>query len=318
MIRFLARTNGIGYTLVYFELPNWMLGEAKRVVAKQIEEHLGTLRVPTVLLLRGQGPVWLYSMLTEAALKPDRRLRRPFNVATFDPRECGYVVTARRGGPWQPGEIIPEAVVGMTVANDEIVDAAEAKPRNVLTVAVGGPPHCGKSVFLAEFYRQLLSRKRGEVVLQRACPDGEGMWSAECNPALAQAIRQKGQFTPNFCAWITDVIEREKRGFPLVLLDLGGKLMPPNDAILRASSHLLVLAADNAEADEWVRFGREHNCSILGVLRSVLSANARSSVDLTAEPIQGELVNLDRSGPVAPYQETVSQIADWLIPKLEG
>jgi CRISPR-associated protein Csx3 len=48
-------------------------------------------------------------------------------------------------------------------------------------IAVGGPPHSGKSVFLAELYRQLLQRQPSGVFLQRACPDGEGMWSNEAD-----------------------------------------------------------------------------------------------------------------------------------------
>ena len=42
-------------------------------------------------------------------------------------------------------------------------------------IAIGGPPHSGKSVFLAELYRQLLQRQPTGVFLQRACPDGVGL-----------------------------------------------------------------------------------------------------------------------------------------------
>ena len=66
-----------------------------------------------------------------------------------------------------------------------------------MVVAVGGPPHSGKSVFLAELYRQLLAKRPSGVFLQRACPDGEGMWSAETNPQLVAEIRRKGSFSGN-------------------------------------------------------------------------------------------------------------------------
>lgn len=63
-------------------------------------------------------------------------------------------------------------------------------------IAFVGPPHSGKSVFLAEMYRQLLANPKigDKAFLQRACPDGEGMWSAEADQELVKKIRRKGKF----------------------------------------------------------------------------------------------------------------------------
>lgn len=226
------------FKLLYFELGVW--GVDPKVVAQKISEVAESLSGPETVLLRGQGPVWVYAMLTHAAHACP-------NVATFEPRKEGYVVATCHNGRWLPGEVIPAATVGMMVDGGKIVGGDEFMERPRMVISVGGPAHSGKSVFLAELYRQLLTRMPGEVFLQRACPDGEGMWSAESDPSLVKAIRQKGKFTENFCSWLADAIQGLKRGFKITLLDLGGKRLPPNDEVLRHSTHLLVLSS-NEEA----------------------------------------------------------------------
>ncbi len=315
MIRFAVGKNR-EFTLVFVDLI--LQGVDPEVVAEKIERELAPeLAGAQTVLFRGSGPLWLAQMLADTA-------SAAHTVANFEPRRDGYIVSVTRAGSeWRKGELIPSAAVGLTVANGSVVEAAALPMRRGLVIAVGGPQHSGKTVLVAELYRQLLARRPGDIVLQRACPDGEGMWSAESNQALVQTIRQKGAFSPEFSRWIEGAVLRMRRRFALSLLDLGGKRMSPNDIFLRASTHLLVLSSSQDEAQAWVEYGQSFGCAILGVLRSrllngQLDANTRSSVDLNAEPIQGELVNLDRDGPVAPYQEAVSQLADWLIKKLEG
>src|SRR3989338_3719348 len=88
-----------------------------------------------------------------------------------------------------------------------------------MVIAVGGPPHSGKSVFLAELYRQLLARRPAGVFLQRACPDGEGMWSAEADPAVVAEIRRKGNFDAGFMTFTLKSIEALGTRFPITLVD---------------------------------------------------------------------------------------------------
>src|SRR3990167_3520743 len=104
-----------------------------------------------------------------------------------------------------------------------------------MVVAVGGPPHSGKSVFLAELYRQLLARRPSGTFLQRACPDGEGMWSAESDPALVKEIRRKGSFSQAFMLFTLKSIENLGAGMPRVLIDLGGLRTAENAEILKRS-----------------------------------------------------------------------------------
>ena len=121
-----------------------------------------------------------------------------------------------------------------------------------MVAAVGGPPHSGKSVFLAELYRQLLARKPSGTFLQRACPDGEGMWSAESDPALVAEIRRKGKFSAEFVAFTLNAIPNLGKGMPRVLLDLGGIRSAENAEILRRSTHLIIITSKDEEIERFL------------------------------------------------------------------
>ena len=308
------------FKMVYFELP---LRDVNPIaVANKIDEMKDTWNGPETVLFRGQGPVWLYGMLVHSA-------HATTNVATYEPRRGeggGYVVVTQHGGQWAPGEIIPSGTVGMTVNRGEIVGGEDATPSRRLVVSVGGPPHSGKSVFLAELYRQLLARMPGEAFLQRGCPDGEGMWSAESDPALVQNIRQKGSFSGSFANWVISAIRGLQKGFAITLVDLGGKRLSPNDDILRASTHLIVLSSDADETRAWVEYGESFGCEVLAVISSQLVKNetgeldgsASSSLDTTMTPVQGTLFNLDREGSAEPYRDAVSALAERLIAEVRG
>ena len=188
-----------------------------------------------------------------------------------------------------------------------------------MVVAIGGPPHSGKSVFLAELYRQLLARRpSGFAFLQRACPDGEGMWSAESDPALVQKIRRKGKFDDEFMNFLLPSISGLGQVFRLVLLDLGGLRTAENAEILARATHLITLTRVDKleEEDQWVEFARDEGCEPLVLLSSRLG-EGRSTVDCSTTPARGEMVGLDRDGPTAPYTQAISQLADWLIAIVE-
>ena len=305
------RRNG-QYKLVYFELPTF--GVDPHAVAEKINAMAESWNGSETVLFRGQGPVWLYGMFVHSAHATP-------NTATFEPRKDGYVVVHQHGGEWLPGDVISSETVGMTVENGEIVGGEDATPRRRLVVSVGGPPHSGKSVFLAELYRQLLTLMPGDVFLQRGCPDGEGMWSAESDPSLVKTIRQKGKFTDQFSNWVTDSIRGLQKGFAITLLDLGGKRMSPNDLILQSSTHCIVLSSKEEETKAWVEFGQSFGCEILAVIESRLVKNefgeldssARSSVNTATTPVSGTLVNLDREAPADPYREAVKVLAERLV-----
>jgi CRISPR-associated protein Csx3 len=194
-----------------------------------------------------------------------------------------------------------------------------------MVVAVGGPPHSGKSVFLAELYRQLLARKPSGTFLQRACPDGEGMWSAESDPALVAEIRRKGKFLAEFVAFTLNAIENLGRNMPRVLLDLGGIRSAENAEILRRCTHCIILSSKENEDQAWAEFAEAEGCKPLAIFRSrlvkredgSLDESVRSTLDLSSILMRGEVLNLDRAGSPEPYREVISQFSDWLLANAE-
>ncbi|NJR65692.1 MAG: ATP-binding protein [Leptolyngbyaceae cyanobacterium CRU_2_3] len=190
-------------------------------------------------------------------------------------------------------------------------------------IAVGGPPHSGKSVFLAELYRQLLQRQASGIFLQRACPDGEGMWSNEADPAIVQQIRKKFAFSAEFVTLTLQAIERlgQNPQLSLVLLDLGGKRTAENAEILRRSTHCILLSAQAEETANWQTFAAAEACPILAIFQSrliklpdqTLDLAARSAIQTNLPLPQGTLVNLSRDVGTACYAEAIAQFADWLM-----
>lgn len=197
-----------------------------------------------------------------------------------------------------------------------------------VVVAVGGPPHSGKSVFLAELYRQLLARRPSGVFLQRACPDGEGMWSAESDPVIVKEIRRKGKFSSEFMTFTLKAIENLGKRFPIVLIDLGGIRSAENAEVLARSTHLLELcSAEHPEdAIPWTQFAEAEGCTLLARFVSALllepdgtaPQQLRSKIDLTSSVAHGLMLQLHREGGAEPYGEVVSQFADWLITEVEN
>ncbi len=205
-----------------------------------------------------------------------------------------------------------------------------------MVIAVGGPPHSGKSVFLAELYRQLLTRRPADAFLQRACPDGEGMWSAESDPTLVKEIRRKGNFDAGFMTFTLKAIEALGTRFPITLVDLGGRRSAQNAEILARSTHIIVLSSKEDENKPWQEFAVAEGCETLAVFASELVKQAssgdlylgvRSEVTTTSDVVGGTLRNLDRgkSGDSEVrlavirecYREAVSKFADWLIARAD-
>lgn len=194
-------------------------------------------------------------------------------------------------------------------------------------IAIVGPPHSGKSVFLAELYRQLLHRDPTGVFLHRACPDGEGMWSNEADPEIVQQIRKKCAFSEEFVTVTLRGIERLGRNthHRIVLLDLGGKRTAENAEILRRSTHCIILSSQIEAISAWQTFVTSEGCDVLAIFRSQLiydsSSFSQANLDLTARsmlqldttPITGTLVNLCRDQGTDCYGAAIAVLAEALL-----
>lgn len=79
-----------------------------------------------------------------------------------------------------------------------------------------GPPHSGKSVFIANLIDKLPSD--GYTII-RACPDGEGTWSNNKNQNETTNVRKKGKFTKSFIEDSCKAIDNQSN--KIVLVDVG-------------------------------------------------------------------------------------------------
>lgn len=135
-------------------------------------------------------------------------------------------------------------------------------------IAIGGPPHSGKSV-LTYSLTQLLRDQRVDHYVLRACPDGEGDWSNEAEQTTVRKIRYKGEFSG---AYVTQVCEGiAQRHLPL-LVDLGGKRSDENRRIVAHCTHIILLAADEAKLAPWREWAHQQKLTIIAELISSLDA----------------------------------------------
>ncbi|KAM3112685.1 hypothetical protein [Phormidesmis sp. 146-33] len=124
---------------------------------------------------------------------------------------------------------------------------------------------------VAALYQQLLKHSN-RVFLQRVCPDGEGMWSSEADPAIVRSIRRKGQFSEEFVLETLRAIDHlgQNPHFSIVLLDLGGKRTAENAEILQRSDFLILLSSNLQEISHWQQFAHCENCETIAFLESRL------------------------------------------------
>jgi len=168
-------------------------------------------------------------------------------------------------------------------------------------IAIGGPPHSGKSV-LVHSLTQALRRLQIEHYVLRACPDGEGDWSNEAPAELVEQIRDKGKFTKLFVDRVCRDLAR--RNLPL-LVDVGGRPQPDQEAIFEGCTHAILLVKEDIEQEEdglarWRDLAQKYDLTIIAEYTSTLQDQAEIT---TEEPIlQGKITGLERhtqaTGPV--------------------
>jgi CRISPR-associated protein Csx3 len=201
-------------------------------------------------------------------------------------------------------------------------DASDIRSRyRGQVIAVGGPPHSGKSVFLNALHNAMIKQVGDRVFLERVCPDGEGKWSSESDPTVVKKIRKKYEFTPEFLDLKLRSVAHLGQTKPLILLDLGGKRSVENAQILARSTALMILSSDEVEVGHWRSLGESQGCQVVLELESKLvwgldgefDRTMRSEVRLGQVPGMGTLVNLDRECGYDCYQDAIDRLAVWLM-----
>ena len=178
-------------------------------------------------------------------------------------------------------------------------------------VLIGGPPNAGKSVLLYNLTQALYERDVPHHAI-RACPDGEGNWFQEGNPATVELIRED-----NKRHWSRDFIQRmsldlEHRCLPF-LVDIGGSPRSTDLPLLQQCTHsVLLLRSDQPDSIEtWQYLVTETNLLPLAQLFSRLDG---SSVVTAQTPfLSGKITGLVRQSQAVRndpvFIELVDQIA---------
>lgn len=172
---------------------------------------------------------------------------------------------------------------------------------NFPAIIIGGPPHSGKSVLVYSLTRALRARGVPHYVL-RACPDGEGDWVNEADQATVKTIRIKGDFTSEFTAKVAGYLQR--RHLPL-LVDVGGRPTPIQQAVFAHATHAVLLVAENRENPQayaqtladWQEIMAQQRVPVIAQIKSVLAGENHL---VTAAPVlSGVLANLERGQTAA-------------------
>lgn len=172
-------------------------------------------------------------------------------------------------------------------------------------IVICGPPHSGKSVFLANLMRFLPPDK---YMLIYGCPDGEGHWANQANQGLVSVIRQKGKFDENFLTNVTSYIRNADQ--KLVLVDVGGRRTPENERIFKECEGYIILSSKKEEIVEWRKFGDGLGLKCLAELDSSLQGESVIYPDQGDGILRGLVVGLERGTYVQ------SPVIDKLVEKL--
>ncbi len=184
-------------------------------------------------------------------------------------------------------------------------------------IAVCGPPHSGKSVLIAKLYDFL---RNYSIFVQRACPDGEGQWSAESDPEIVKKIRKKGEFDYEFIESQNKSIERLKEYFDVVLVDFGGLPTPDKESLLEiCDCYILLDKMDDPRTREWKRMLEklEKRQGLYCIAHLITKMEGEPRIISSSETFKAILVNMDRSGVPSDTLSVISLLAEFLKEKFK-
>ena len=170
-----------------------------------------------------------------------------------------------------------------------------------------GPPHSGKSVFIANLIDKLPT---DAYTIIRACPDGEGNWSNNKNQNETNIVRKKGKFTTSFIEDACKVIDNQTN--KIVLVDVGGIISKENKQVFEHCDSFVVLSNDEKKKKEWLNFGKELRLECLGCLDS--SLEGQEEIYARQPYLQGRIVGLER-GEVLENSKVINAIVSDIVQK---
>ncbi len=162
-----------------------------------------------------------------------------------------------------------------------------------MKIVVCGPPHSGKSVFVANLRRFL---PRDGSFLFRCAPDGEGTWSNKADQDVVAKIRRKGKFDEKFMDYVLNGLANCK--IPITLVDVGGIRSKQNEDIFRKCDAFIVLSSKDEELGAWRAFGENLGLQCLAMLRSRLTGDDEIENVSANPPIAGTISKLERGTEV--------------------
>ncbi|MBR3732437.1 MAG: hypothetical protein IKN25_07280, partial [Spirochaetales bacterium] len=169
-----------------------------------------------------------------------------------------------------------------------------------------GPPHSGKTV-LIDCLRKLMPSDGFYTV--RVHKDGEGAWSNNPNQEMTQIVRKKQDYGIEFINQKCKELQKYN-SFPIVIVDIGGKLDDDKAPIFEACDAFVIISNDGEMSKHWLAFGTKHNCRCIADLYSVEHGDGEL---FGFEPfLMGRVANLIR-GQKVPQQEVVTVLADIII-----
>jgi CRISPR-associated protein Csx3 len=156
-------------------------------------------------------------------------------------------------------------------------------------VAIGGPPHSGKSVLAYSLTRALRARGVLHYLLRAYPPDGEGDWFHEGEQDLVRHLRVKGAVSDR---WL-DPLRRDiaRRHLPLIV-DMGGLPTREQESILDECTHGILLTPSDEARQDWADRFAAHGLVLLADLRSDLWGEDR--LDAVEPVVRGVLAGLER------------------------
>lgn len=247
------------------------------------------------------------------------------NVAVYDPKLSGYVISLRHGGEYAEGEFI----------NDD-----SAQISNQKKIVICGNANRGKTVLrdgLNRAFNHYIPSENFFVI--SGCPDGDGAWFNDAyknNPDKAKELKEKykAQFTSQFAEDKAQQIR--PINIPLVLFDVGGKmnnnqLTPENKIIMQEATHAVIVGGDETEIAVWRKCCQDLKIDVIAEVESIEKANeylvVNNPIPDTVEnqtPIVWNTINseisvfrvtiqgLSRESAVEEYQE-VQNLAKFLV-----